>query len=439
MQTFPFRIRHNPHSIVFMNRVFAFFTLCLWPLSLQAQTPPMQAELGIVAVVNDEVITSLDVADRLALVMATTNLPNSPEAINRVIPQVTRQLVDEKLQLQDARRLGVNITSTQVTQAIASLATSRGSTLEALYADLDSKGIAKQAFQDQIKAQLAWREVVGKQVRSKVKVTDEEVERARLSKSLKLSAEGAVEVEIVSVVLPVPSPAEEAQVKQLAETLVKNARSGGNFEAAVKQFAPGSSPTPNWVALADLPPALASTLAKAVPGSISNPSRNPDGYVIIKLLNRRTLASAEVNDSQLLIKDILMVLNDQDGAADAELSLVIAKEIMRNPGTCTEETVAGVGGLEDLNIEIQFLQASFSELSQAIKKMVANLSVGAVSEPFAGPRGLHVMMLCERADLPPELAEAEAVYTELMNQKFELESQKYMRDLRRDAFIEFRQ
>lgn len=426
-------------------RYLLLLLLAFLAVPAAAQTPqpmaaktPVSAELGIVAIVNDEVITTMDVADRVAFILATTNLPNNPQAVERMIPQITRQLIDETLQLQEAARLGITIDRARVREALEAIAARQNTTPEALYANLENKGVDKEIFDEQLKSQIAWQLILGRMVRPNVSVTDAEVERARLSDSLKLTAEGSIEVEIISLILPVSTPQEEEETKALAEKLVADLRSGAKFEEVAAQFGAQGEPRPAWVPLADLEPSLSTALSKAVPGSVSSPARTLDGYVIIKLLNRRGISSAEVNDSQLLLKDILLALDADDSGSEADLSVEIAKEVAKNPGNCSSEGIDGIGGLDDMNIEVQFVRATYSELSPVVQEIVAGLSVGAVSPPFASPEGIRVMMLCERTDTPPEMASVEATYANLMNKKLDLEAQKYMRNLRRDAFIEFR-
>lgn len=413
--------------------------LCLlFPTALAAQIAAPGAELGIVAIVNDEVVTNMDVSDRLNFVVATTRLPNTPETMQRLVPQVTRQLIDEKIQLQEAARLGITVERAQIRQAVEAIASRQGRSTEELYEEMSANNVAKEVLDEQVRAQIAWQAVLARSLRGQISVSDVEVERARLSESLKLTAKGAIEVEIVSLVLPVNTPDQESDVKALAEKLVAELRAGATFEDVASQFNAGTPPTPAWVALTDMEESLANALSNAVPGTVSNPARTLDGYVIIKLLGRRGISSAQKNDSELLVKDILLRLAPYDSNSDAELSLTIAKEVARNPGSCRAETVAGLDALDGLNIEVNFVRAQFSDLHQVIQGLVANLSVGAVSEPFATPDGVRVLMLCERTDTPPQMASAEAIYAQLMNKKMELETQRYLRDLRRDAFIEFR-
>ena len=406
-----------------------------------AQVPtaqPTSTELRIVAIVNDEVITSLDVADRVAFVVATTNLPRTRDTMQRLIPQVSRQLVDEALQLQEAKRLGIHPDKAEILEAIDELGSRRGLSRQELYAELAGKGVSEDTFHKQIEAQLAWQKVIARRIRPEVNVSEAEVERTRLMDSLKLTAEGSIEVQIVSLVLPVSKPEDDANVSALAAELVDDLRQGATFEEVAAQFGDGSVPEPNWAPLSDLAPNLATTLKNAIPGSVSDPARTLDGYVIIKLLGRRGISSAEVNDSTLLLKDILLKLDTDDEAEAAELSLIIAREVARNPGSCRTEGVDGIDGLEDLDIDVNFIEAQFSELSNTVQNIVSKLIVGNVSEPFAGPDGMRIMMLCERADTPPQRASAEETYSKLTNKRMGLEAQKYMRNLRRDSFIEFR-
>jgi peptidyl-prolyl cis-trans isomerase SurA len=420
--------------------------LVLLPLAVQAEkakpkkaeVPKVQSELGIIAVVNDEVITSMEVGDRARFIVHTAKLTNTPETLGRLAPQVTRQLIDEALQMQQARRLGIQVSDEELKKVIEEITVSRGGSTEALRAQLKTANVPFETFEDQIRAQLAFSKVVNKEVRSRVKVSDEEVELARLQESTALNAAGSSEVQIITLSLPVDKPEHDAEVKALAEKLIGDLRGGASFQDMVSQFGNNNVPDPVWTPLSQIEPNLAKALEKAVPGSVSNPTRTPSGYMIVKLLNRRSVASAAVNDSQLLLKEMLLKLKPDETEDNAKLSLGIAREVARYPGDCKSPTVAGVSGLNESDIQVKFIEARFSELSATIQQMVASLSVGGVTEPFATPDGIRLMMLCERIDAPPVLADAEATYTRLMNQKMELEAQKYMRNLRRDAFIELR-
>ncbi len=403
-----------------------------------SELPKVQSELGIIAVVNDEVITSMEVGDRARFIVTTAKLSNTPETLGRLAPQVTRQLIDEVLQLQQARRLGIQVSDEQVNKTIEAAAIAQGSTMAELTEKLNKANIPLDTLQQQARAQLAFSQVVKREVRNLVKVSDQEVELARLQESTALRASGGSEVQIVTLALPVEKPEHDAEIKALAEKLVNDLRNGASFQDIASQFGKASAPEPAWVPLAQLEPTLAKALSKAVPGSVSNPTRTPDGYMVVKLLNRRGVASAAANDSQLLIKEILLKLKADESAEDAKTSLGIAREIARNPGDCKSTDMPRISGVSASDITVKFIDARFSELVSSLQEMVASLSVGGVTEPFATPDGVRLLMMCERTDAPPELADAEATYTRLMNQKMELEAQKYMRNLRREAFIEYR-
>lgn len=436
-----------------MKRIFSLTLLLgavvLLPVSAYAKTTKASkneaaqevksSSLGIVAVVNEEVVTTVDVGDRIKFIITTAKLSNTSETLAKLVPQVTRQLIDEVLQQQDAQRLGIVISEADVNKAIDGLAASRGGSAELLYKQLSDARVPISTFKDQVRTQLAWNKVIGREVRPKVKVSDEEVELARLQESTALKAEGSGEVQTITLILPVDKPERDNEVKALAEKLVSDLRNGASFEDIASQLGGGSAPTLVWTPLSQLEPALSNALSKAVPGSVSNPARTADGYMIVKLLNRRGIASAAVNDSNLLLKDILLKLKPEDAADDAKLSLEIAHEVARYPGDCKSTSVAGINGIEQSAIDVHFVEARFSELSPVMQEMVASLSVGGVTEPFATEDGIRLIMMCERIDAPPTLASAEEIYTKLMNKKLELEAQKYMRNLRRESFIEFRQ
>lgn len=394
------------------------------------------APLGIAAVVDDQVISTVDVDDRMRFVIATAHLSDTPETKKRLAPQIIRQLIDEKLQMQEAVRIGVTVSNDDLAGAIAAIEQRQGNPPGALIAQLERWGIPKETFLNQIRTQLAWTQVITRKIRPGVQVSDQELELARLQPTS--SAMGGTEVRVAVLSLPVDKPENEQEVYALAEKLAGEIRAGANFDDIVRNFGAGDPPPPLWVPLDALEPGIARVLKTAEAGAISTPVRTPDGYTILKLLDRRTATHTIAGDSELLLKNILFKMENDDSAEEAKLMLEIARDIARHPGNCKEATIAGISNPDQVDTQVNFIHTKLSELAEPLQQIIASLSVGAVSEPFATDDGIRMFMLCERIDAPPGLASVEETYARLMNRKLELEVHKYMRNLRREAFVEVR-
>lgn len=412
----------------------AALVLSLTPLA------PAQAQLGIVAVVNDDMISSMDVDQRIKFALATTNLSDSPEVRSRMYPQIIRQLVDERLQMQEASRLGIAVTDEEIEGGFANVNQMRGLPPGSFEKFLANKNVPVETVRDQMRAQIGWSKVVMQSLRSKARVSEDEVQRARESAA---TGKNINELQISSIVLGVDKPEDEPSVRALAEQLVAEIRGGANFGALARQFSAGGMETVEenqnrWVASHQLEPVLARTLAGMRPGEVSSPIRTLTGYHLIKLHDSRSLNSAQVLDSEVLLKQITMRLKPTAKHQEAEMLLEIAREVGHHPGACQEKELAGVSGLDDLEFDVNFQRVSFREIQPQLQGMLANLRVGDVSTPYATPEGIHLVQLCERVEMPRQLPPAEQVRDKLFREKLELEAAKRMRDLRREALIDIR-
>ncbi|MCH2547609.1 MAG: peptidylprolyl isomerase, partial [Alphaproteobacteria bacterium] len=251
------------------------------------------------------------------------------------------------------------------------------------------------------------------------------------------------EFRISSIVGDVGKPEDDKSVRDLAENLVNEIRSGANFSALARQFSAGGAEivTENqnrWVAPHQLEPVLAKTLNALNVGEVSPPIRTMVGYHLLKLHDARTVNTAQVLDSEMVLKQITMKLKHSAKHQEAEVLLDIARQVGKYPGTCQEKQVAGVEALDDFQFDVSFQRVQFRQLQPQIQTMIANLRVGDVSAPYATPEGIHLVQLCERVELPKQLPPADKVREKLYRDKVELEATKRMRDMRREALIEVR-
>lgn len=409
-------------------------------LAALAMPLPAAAQLGIAAVVNDDMISSLDVEQRMRFTLATTDLSDSPEVRERLRPQIIRQLVDEHLQMQEAARLGIVVTQEEIDGAFENVNQQRGLPSGSFERFLESRNVPLETVKGQMRAQIGWSKVVVDSLRKKVRVSEDEIRREQENAAL---GKDISEFRVSSIVLAVDSPEDEPSVRELAIKLATEIRGGANFSALARQFSAGSADIieenqNRWVAPHQLEPVLAKALNALEVGEVSPPIRTLAGYHLIKLHDARTVNTAQVLDSEIVLKQITMKLKHTAEHQEAEVLLDIAREVAKYPGTCQEDQIAGASGLEDLQFDVNFQRARFRQLQPQLQTMLASLRVGDVSEPYATPEGIHMVQLCERVEMPRQLPPAEQVREKLYRDKIEMEAVKRMRDLRREALIEVR-
>jgi peptidyl-prolyl cis-trans isomerase SurA len=357
--------------------------------------------------------------------------------IDRIRPQVVRSLIDEKLQMQEAAKEKIVIPDKDVTDATAAIEVQRGLAPGTIAQVIASSHVPKETFQNQLRAQLIWTKLLAKKIRPHVHVSDEEVQIAQDKLSIPVDKS---ELKIAVVTLQVDKPDHENEVRRVSEKLVAEVRGGANFEEVSRQFAGGASGKLEtfWVLPDQLDPAIAHALLGAKAGTITDPVRSNIGYTIVKVYDTRPLAGEE-HDFDVILKEILLKLKPGSDKKDADVLLQIAEEVAKHPGTCQDKTVADIKDLDAADITVDFRHTLLSELPQGLRAIAENLGkVGDISTPFASNDGIRLYMLCAKKPSSGKPVDRERVYTLLMQQKLELEAQKYMRNLRRDAFVEIR-
>lgn len=399
------------------------------------------AQMGIAAIVNDDMISTLDVEQRIALTLATTGVEDSAEMRAKMRPQIIRQLIEERLQIQEAERVGITIGDDDIAAGFANINQQRGLPPGAFQQFLADNNVPLDTVKHQMHAQIGWSSVVAQSLRSRVRITDDEVQRAR---EHAVQGQDIREVQISSILLALDTPEDEPSVRALAEELAGEIRNGANFSALARQFSAGGAEMveqnqSRWVQPHQLEPVLAKVINGMQVGEVSPPIRTLSGYHLIKLQDQRSVNTAEVLDSEMLLKQITMRLARDAEQQEAEVLLDIAREVAKHPGECRENQVAGVSALEDFSFDVAFQRVQFRDIMPNLQAMLANLRVGDVSDPYATPEGIHIVQLCERIDMPRQLPDEGKVRDKLFREKIELEAAKRLRELRREALIEIRE
>ena len=251
----------------------------------------------IAAVVNDDVITSQDLVDRLNLAIATGGLPNDEPTRQRLAPQVLRGLVDEKLQLQEAKRLGQTPNDAELQQAIDTIAQRNHTTSPELLNFLTQRGLNPNALREQLRAQVAWLKVLAREVRPRIVVTQDQIDLAIRRSTAKA---GDRELLISEILLPVYSQSQEASVTEDARGLIATLRSGASFSALARQVSAATSAQNGgdlgWVRVSAITPDLRDQVAAVPVGQVSDPIVGPAGVHIFQIRDERTVAAAAPTD-----------------------------------------------------------------------------------------------------------------------------------------------
>ncbi|MCK5284562.1 MAG: peptidylprolyl isomerase [Alphaproteobacteria bacterium] len=260
----------------------------------------------IVAVVNDDAISLSDLNNRLKLIAASSGLPQTPEIYQKLSGQVIGSLIDEQIMLQEARRLELEISPEELENGFAAIAQQNNFTAEQFRIMLQKGGLSVMTMHRQVESQIAWSKIIQSQLRPKVSISDNDVDN--VLKRLK-NSKGRMEYLLAEIFLPVDSPRNESDARQLAQKLKLQIKTGqAPFFKLAQQFskAAGSSQGGGigWVQAEQLSEELLKALKTIKKGEVSNPVRSLSGYHILLLRDVRQI-SDETIPSRKDIKNVL--------------------------------------------------------------------------------------------------------------------------------------
>ena len=249
------------------------------------------AEQGIVAVVNEDVISNKDLTDRVRLVMASSGLPNRPDIRQRVSAQVLNALIDEQIMLQEAESMNIEITQEEVDGGFATLAQQNNMGADQFKTMIRRGGLEVSTLYRQIRAQLSWAKVVQRRLRSRVVITERDIDsklermRSNIGKSEYLAAE---------IFLPVSDKSGEAKSRELAQRIVSEIRErNASFFKLAQQFSASAGSAQGgdlgWLQEGQMDPHIQQALNKINKNQVTDPVRTQSGYHILLLRDERTL------------------------------------------------------------------------------------------------------------------------------------------------------
>lgn len=300
-------MRHGLETLysIFMKYIIPVLSLFLTFVVVQPQVV-YAAEEGIAVVVNDNVITYSDINDRLKLIMQSSGMPNTAELRQRLAPQITSMLIEEQLKIQEASNLDIQVDQEQVDQGFANIAQQNNIPPEQFKAMLKNSNINLSTLYDQIRAEIAWGNVVAAKIRPRVDVTEADVdgELALLQNRI-----GETEYLISEIFLTVDDPAQDMQIRQSAMKIFNQLQQKPeSFPAMARQFSNAAGAAQGgdlgWVEGSQLNEELRTAIAKTAVGSITQPIKSVSGYHILLLRNKRVLLEENVPDREAVLSKI---------------------------------------------------------------------------------------------------------------------------------------
>ncbi|HEU4705428.1 MAG TPA: peptidylprolyl isomerase, partial [Sphingomicrobium sp.] len=217
-------------------------------------------------------------------------------------------------------------------------------------------------------------------------------------------------------------------------------RSGASFAGYARQFSEASTAAVGgdlgWVRPEQLPEPIAATLRSMGPGQVSNPIAVQGGFSIVAVQDTRKILTADPRDAVLSLKQVSLSFPKGTSRQQAEPVVARFAEAARNVGGC--------GGADkiaaDFNGEmVESDQVKIRDLPAALQRLMLPMQVGQATQPFGSiDEGVRILVICGRDEVDATAPTYDEVFTQLNEERVNLRARRYLRDLRRDAVIEFR-
>ena len=387
-----------------------------------AARPTLNAA-GVAAIVNDEVISTYDVNQRAQLLLAGSGIEPSRETLDRARAQAIRDLVDERLQMQEAVDKKIKVEPADIDRAVSDIARQNGTNADELRTQLGASGIGIQSLRSQIQADIAWRRLVGGRFGSRIRISQVQVNDA-LSR---ITANAAKPQALVSeILLAAETETDLEQADAIGARLLQEIRNGAPFQNVARQFSSASSSAAGgdlgWLAQGELRPELQAIVDQLEPGQVSRPVRAAGGVYILAVRDKRAGV-------------------DRAAVTRVALRQVTAPKQSRAAFQRNLRRVTGCDGLEPAMATVtgatvvDLGEATEAELSQEVRDRIAEVNDGAASAIYESGDNLAALVVCARQSAGGGVPTRQEVENRLFEQELAMLSQRHLRNLRRDSTI----
>jgi peptidyl-prolyl cis-trans isomerase SurA len=396
--------------------------------ALAGAASPASAQLaeGVAAVVNDHVISTFDVRQRANLLITSAGLQSTPEMQQRARSQALRDLVDERLQILETATYEIAVTPQEIDSRLNDIARSNNTDLAGFTQQLAQAGISMTTLRTQIEADIAWNRLIAGLYGTRVRVSDVEVRETQQ----RIAANATrPQYQISEIFLPAETEAEFNEMEQGALRLLQEMQRGAPFPSVARQFSRAPSAVAGgdvgWIASVDLAPELQPVADRLEAGQVSLPVRTPTGVYIIAMRDRRAGADPGASSTISL---------RQLSAPAARQSAV---ERLQRRGGCSDldSQVASIEG----GVVVDLGEAREADLSPAIRARVNGVAAGSAAPVVVDGETANTIFVCGRQTGGGAVPAREEIESRLREQELALLSERYLRNLRREATIITRQ
>jgi peptidyl-prolyl cis-trans isomerase SurA len=408
-----------------------------------AVTAPAPAPQGIsesvAAVVNDQIISTYDLTQRMRLLIVTSGVQPNEQTLPQFQREALVSLVDERLQLHELRRvekeqkIEIIASKDDVDEELADMAKSNNMTREQFLSALAAQGVGAETLRDQVRANLSWQRWIRGRYGSRLRIGEDQIKAVQQRAA---SAASKAQYEISEILIDPNRVGGSNAAIDGANQLVVQMQQGAPFPAVARQFSASATAAnggdAGWVSTADVSTEVAAALEQMRPGQLSRPIPTRDGVYIIYLRDKR----AGTGVTLVSLKQAAIALPPQAGEAQVEAARAKLEALRPNITSCAdiEAAAAKAPGV----VAGDLGEAEIKDLAGPFREAAETLQPGQISQPIRTNAGLHLVAVCGKRATAGEEMSHDEIENRLYGQQLSMISKRYMRDLRNSATIETR-
>lgn len=392
--------------------------------------------IGIVAIVNDEPITFMDLSNRMQLIIVSSNLPDNSETREKLYGQILQSLINEKLQAQEAKKLSISITTQEVDNNIKFIEKNNNMEERTLIDTLYKNGVPKSALPSRILANIILEKLLQKVIQPKVIITDNEIENEYNNY---LSNEGKYEYKLSEIIFNYTNLSKNTDIMLIAKQIRKKIIKENNFDVVAKQINENGTgkfkKDDNWRLKNNINTTAYDFIKDLKINGVSELLLLNTGISIVKIDNKRKIIIPDLSST---VEDISLIVFDLPINKNRTTSLL--EEIRNktiNIKSCNElsELAKTEESMQGRNIG----KVSLKNLPKKFREAIQNREVNKPTTPIISEDGIYIIMVCERnAKLNQEFALKEVITANIKNRLTNILKERYLLDLNRKALIDIR-
>ena len=443
-------------------------------LAHAAADPSHSPTMRAAAVVNDIVISSYDLDQRIKLAIVTSGQQPNAELAKRLHDQILRQLVDEMLQLLEAQKFNVKVSNDDIEAALKRIGQQNSITSEQINKMLDENGIAHATLNQQLQADIAWQKLVQQRLSPRVSVSDDEIDAvlARMQETA-----SSAQYLVAEIFVPVESPDKEAQAKESISNIRAQLSQGASFAAMARQFSKASTANAGgdmgWVTEADLTAEVANAVRAMRPTTVSDPIRGAGGFYLVGLREKRSAAGSKPEAAVAPTPAAAPAASMQPKPMSSRITMATIQipitssaskekqEQVKQIAVRLYQSVNGCGNLAALvkangATTVPLGTVAVKDLAPDFRKILEKTPNGRSTPPLRSANGVQMFVVCAGGMVPgrdsvvaggPEgsgivkpfvMPTRDDIQQRLYGQELSMMARRYLRDLRRDASIDIR-